>query len=87
MARRPKQKTIGINSLSAKILCSRHNRALSPLDNIASEFFGHVRDDLLDMNWHAGNPPEFLLRFHAGEWAFMEPWFLRFCGAQLKPGP
>jgi hypothetical protein len=39
------QKTIGVNALSSRMLCSRHNRALSPLDKMASEFFRHFREE------------------------------------------
>jgi hypothetical protein len=33
------RRAIGINNLTAKILCTRHNSALSPLDDAAGEFF------------------------------------------------
>lgn len=33
------QRSIGINNLKARILCSRHNNALSPLDAEAGKFF------------------------------------------------
>jgi hypothetical protein len=38
-----------VNSLSSRMPCSRHNRALSPLDSIASQFFQHFREDQLDV--------------------------------------
>lgn len=34
---------VGINSLTAKILCRRHNSALSPLDAVAGEFCRRLR--------------------------------------------
>jgi hypothetical protein len=82
----PKQKTIGINSLSAKILCSRHNRALSPLDNVASEFFTHIRDDLLDMNWHQGTPPEFPRGFTLVSGPYIELWLLKVLWGAIEAG-
>jgi hypothetical protein len=36
-------KEIGIANLTARILCSRHNSALAPLDNEAGKFFRRVR--------------------------------------------
>jgi len=38
---RGEQREIGINKLTAKILCSRHNTALFPADTAAGEFFEH----------------------------------------------
>lgn len=37
-------KPVGANALASKILCARHNGALSPLDSIAGDFFRGVRD-------------------------------------------
>jgi hypothetical protein len=35
------EKEVGINSLTAKILCSRHNSALSLLDSAVGTFFSN----------------------------------------------
>lgn len=37
------QKVVGIENLTAKILCIRHNSALSPLDQVAGQFFKRLR--------------------------------------------
>src|SRR5262245_20801399 len=37
------QKTVGINSLTANILCARHNSALSPFDTEAGQFLRTVK--------------------------------------------
>jgi hypothetical protein len=42
------RKEIGINSLKARILCSRHNNALSPLDAEATRFFATLRTILAE---------------------------------------
>ena len=36
-------KVIGLNALTAKILCQRHNSALSPLDTEAGQFFRQLQ--------------------------------------------
>lgn len=70
-----KQKTIGVNSLSSRMLCSRHNRALSPLDNMASEFFRHFREDQLDvMKFHGDN---FTRGFTMFSGPYLELWMLK----------
>jgi hypothetical protein len=38
-----------VASLTAKILCKRHNEALSPLDTEAAEFFSVLRQALIDL--------------------------------------
>jgi hypothetical protein len=37
------RKVVGIENLTAKILCIRHNSALSPLDQVAGQFFKKLR--------------------------------------------
>lgn len=39
-----------VASLTAKILCSRHNEALSPLDQEAARFFAALRDAMIDLD-------------------------------------
>jgi hypothetical protein len=70
------QKTIGIGSLSRKMLCGRHNAALSPLDRMASEFFSHLRGDLLDMMWRLGTT-EFPRGFTLINGPYFELWLLK----------
>jgi hypothetical protein len=43
------EKEIGINSLTARILCSRHNSALSPLDSAVGEFFEKLQAIEVDL--------------------------------------
>ena len=50
-----RQKTIGRGSLSRKMLCRRHNNALSPLDKMAAEFFRCFREDQLVVFKFLGN--------------------------------
>jgi hypothetical protein len=50
-----RRKTIGRASLSRKMLCRRHNNALSPLDKMAAEFFRHFLEDHLDIFKYLGN--------------------------------
>ena len=42
-------KSVGTKALASKILCERHNNALSPLDSIAGQFFQAVRDMQLSL--------------------------------------
>jgi hypothetical protein len=45
------KKAFAINSLTANILCRRHNEALAPLDAMAGRFFSAVKwmhDDIFD---------------------------------------
>ena len=39
-----------VGSLTAKILCKRHNEALSPLDAEAADFFRILRESLIDLD-------------------------------------
>jgi hypothetical protein len=41
---------VGINNLTAKILCGRHNSALSPLDTVAGRFFTRLQSVQADLN-------------------------------------
>lgn len=43
------EKEIGINSLTARILCCRHNSALSPLDSAAGAFFEKLQAIEVDL--------------------------------------
>ncbi|WP_343602235.1 hypothetical protein [Mycobacterium sp.] len=70
-----KQKTIGMKSLSSRMLCNRHNRALSPLDKMASEFFPYFRDDQLDVMRFQGN--DFQRNFTLVSGPYLELWMLK----------
>ncbi|UVT31530.1 hypothetical protein SEA_MASK_3 [Mycobacterium phage Mask] len=63
------RKTVGVNSLSSRILCGRHNRALSPLDALAANFFRYSLEDHLDIFKYLGNDtrPNFPRGFHDGQ--------------------
>lgn len=78
-----KQKTIGIGSLSRKMLCNRHNTALSPLDKMASEFFSHLRDDLMDMMWRVGTV-EFPRAFTLVSGPYFELWLIKVLWGAIK---
>jgi hypothetical protein len=43
------EKEIGINRLTARILCGRHNSALSPLDSAAGAFFEKLQAIEVDL--------------------------------------
>lgn len=65
------QKEVSINSLTGKILCSRHNHALSPLDATAIKFF-----EFFTKPWD-GDKDEILLLSGAE----LERWMLKMlCG-------
>lgn len=70
------QKTIGIKGLSAKVLCGRHNAALSSLDKTAARFFAHLRDDIIDMTWHQGTAG-FQREFTLVSGPHLELWLLK----------
>ena len=44
------------SSLTAKILCKRHNEALSPLDAEAADFFGVLRQAVTDLDRRTLSP-------------------------------
>jgi hypothetical protein len=64
-----RRKTIGRASLSRKMLCRRHNNALSPLDKMAAEFFRYFLEDHLDIFKYLGNDDRRQLpaRLHHGQ--------------------
>src|SRR5262249_35605606 len=43
------KREIGVNNLTARVLCKRHNSALSPLDAVAGEFFSVLRNINTDL--------------------------------------
>jgi hypothetical protein len=52
-----KTHTVGIKSLTAKILCRRHNNNLSPLDEEASALFDAIREWCVRENIHSNTSP------------------------------
>ncbi len=79
-----KQKTIGMNSLASRMLCGRHNRALSPLDTLATEFFRHFRADQLDVMRFQGN--YFQRDFTLVSGPYLELWLLKVIWGAIEAG-
>jgi hypothetical protein len=79
------QKLVGVNSFASKMLCGRHNAALSPLDTVASEFFVHLRDDLLDMLCHEGTD-DIKQGFTLVNGPLLELWLLKVLWGAIKGG-
>lgn len=67
---------IGVGSLSSKMLCGRHNAALSPLDVTAATFFEYFRDDQLDLATHMGTR-EFDRTFTMINGPVLQLWLLK----------
>jgi hypothetical protein len=76
--------TTGVGSLTAKILCQRHNNALSPLDAEAGIFFSHLKDVLTELRRKTlSRRPTF--RLASGE--ALELWMLKVaCGFYFAVG-
>jgi hypothetical protein len=71
-----------IGSLTAKILCKRHNEALSPLDAEASHFFSVLRTALLDVSRNRRKPI-----FHLVGGETLQLWMLKVaCGLYFAIG-
>jgi hypothetical protein len=83
-----RQKTIGTESLSRKMLCRRHNNALSPLDKMAAEFFRYFREDQLDVFKYLGNDfrSEFPRGFVMVSGPYMELWLLKVIWGAIEAG-
>jgi hypothetical protein len=70
--------TTSTASLTAKILCTRHNAALSPLDAEAGHFFSILRSVLTDLDnrWRSEK-----IRFHLVSGEAIELWMIKVaCG-------
>jgi hypothetical protein len=78
-----KQKSYGVNALSSKMLCGRHNNALSPLDAMASKFFVHLREDQLDLMTHMGSD-DVRRAFTLVSGPRMELWVLKVLWGAIK---
>lgn len=72
-------KSVGVKSLSSRMLCGRHNRALSPLDKIAAEYFRYFLEDQTDIFKFLGNDSreEFSRGFIMVSGPLMELWILK----------
>lgn len=67
---------IGVNSLSSKMLCGRHNEALSPLDTAVATFFEFFKEDQLDVATHMGTG-EFDRTFTMINGPILQLWLLK----------
>jgi len=72
-------KKIGIGSLVAKILCEKHNNALSELDTAALEAFNVFRESIRLNNVRGGlkRPPIWNIKRLAIDGPRLERWFLK----------
>ena len=67
-----------VESLTAKILCKRHNEALSPLDSEAGIFFGALLNAFVDLDRKTLSKKR---TFHLASGEALELWFLKVaCG-------
>ena len=69
------QREISIKGLTAKILCRRHNSALSPLDAMAGAFFAHLCGPVLGEPGRKSLSRKGSLRLFSGE--ALELWMLK----------
>ena len=69
------QRRVSIESLTGKVLCTRHNQALSPLDTIAAGFF-----QFFTIQWSTHNVEVYLTRGYD-----LERWLLKMlCGLVMS---
>jgi hypothetical protein len=69
-----------VGSLTAKILCKRHNEALSPLDNEASLFLSTLRKALIDLRRKTLSRKPI---FHLINGTALELWMLKVVAASI----
>jgi hypothetical protein len=83
-----RRKTIGRASLSRKMLCRRHNNALSPLDKMAAEFFRYFLEDHLDIFKYLGNDDRdsFARGFTMVSGPYIELWMLKVIWGAIEAG-
>jgi hypothetical protein len=76
------RKKVGINNLTSKLLCARHNNALSPLDIEAAKFFRAIKQasiELVERSLSRRNT------FHLFSGEMIELWMLKVtCGLCLS---
>jgi hypothetical protein len=74
--KRGESKAIGTGQLVSKILCERHNAALSTLDGVAGRFFDYL--DRINDEWTIGDKANHGLLFNGHD---LERWILKtLCG-------
>lgn len=84
LSKTARRKEIGRSSLSRKMLCRRHNNALSPLDKMAAKFFRYSLEDHLDVFKFLGHDDRdsFPRGFTLVSGPYFELWMLKvFWGA------
>jgi hypothetical protein len=81
-------KTVGVKSLSSRMLCGRHNEAMSPLDSTAADFFRYFREDQLDVFKYLGNDDRdsFARGFVMASGPYMELWMLKVIWGAIESG-
>ncbi|BBX38909.1 hypothetical protein X011_25570 [Mycobacterium tuberculosis variant microti OV254] len=72
-------KSVGVKSFSSRMLCGRHNRALSPLDHTATDYFRYFLEDQLDIFKFLGNDDRksFARSFIMASGPYIELWMLK----------
>ncbi|MEZ0054368.1 hypothetical protein ABIA30_005409 [Mycobacterium sp. MAA66] len=83
-----RRKRVGRASLSRKMLCRRHNNALSPLDKMAAEFFRYFLEDHLDIFKYLGNDERdsFPRAFTMVSGPYIELWMLKVFWGAIEAG-
>ncbi|CAJ1505293.1 hypothetical protein [[Mycobacterium] burgundiense] len=83
-----RRKQIGRASLSRKMLCRRHNTALSPLDKMAADFFRCSLEDHLDVFKYFGNDDRdsFSRGFTMVSGPYFELWMLKVFWGAIEAG-
>jgi hypothetical protein len=87
-AKADRQKTIGRSALASRMLCNRHNTALSPLDKMAADFFRYFLEDQLDIFKYLGNDDreEFARGFIMVSGPYLELWLLKALWGAIEAG-
>jgi hypothetical protein len=82
------QKSIGRGSLSSRMLCRRHNTALSPLDVMAADYLRHFLDDQIDIFKYLGNDTRgrFDRGFILTSGPYFELWLLKVLWGAIEAG-
>lgn len=78
------EKAIGIPGLSSKILCARHNEALSPLDNSVSDIYKAISKGQLELV--TASPGDSTKKFTLCSGKVLELWLLKALWGQLASG-
>ena len=71
-------KKISVKNCTSKILCSKHNSLLSPLDSSAGSAFSVLKKCIsLSNERQTFHPPKFKVRVFTINGLFLERWFLK----------